>query len=96
AGGEIDGEVSCEYVICPQSLELGGKIKCNGVITCGMNTRCTLSFSSIAYDKALLSVNRRIDHRNRSILQCEKHVDYYECLTVYENLVLQGLQILTI
>jgi hypothetical protein len=94
-GSELDGNISCGFIICPQSMKLSGKIKCNGIITCGMNTRCTLSYSSIDYNKALLSVNRRIDLDDRSIHQCEKPVEYYEPLTVYENLVLQGLYILT-
>lgn len=96
AGSDIDGEITCDYVVCPQSIKLAGKIKCKSIITCGMNTRCTLSFSSISYDKALLSVNRRIDMGQKSIHQCERPVDYYEQLTVYENLVLQSLSILTI
>jgi hypothetical protein len=95
AGSELDGNISCRFIICPQNIKLSGKIKCTGIVTCGMNTRCTLSYSSIDYDKALLSVNRRIDLDGRSIHQCEKPVDYYEPLTVYENLVLQGLYILT-
>lgn len=94
-GGELDGNIACGFIICPQSVQLSGKIKCSGIITCGMNTRCTLSYSSIDYDKALLSVNRRIDLEDKSIHQCEKPVAYYEPLTVYENLVLQGLSILT-
>lgn len=96
SGSDLTGEISCSYIICPQSMKLSGKIKCKSVITCGMNTRCTLSFSSITYDKALLSINRRIDLDGKSIHQCEKPVDYYEPLTIYENLVLQGLSILTI
>ncbi|HAN20916.1 MAG: hypothetical protein A2Y15_02870 [Clostridiales bacterium GWF2_36_10] len=96
SGGDLTGEISCNYIICPQSMKINGRIKSKSVITCGMNTRCTLSFSSIAYDKALLSINRRIDLESRSIHQCEKPVDYYEPLTVYENLVVQGLNILTI
>jgi len=95
SGSDIVGEISCGFIICPQSMKLNGRIKCKSVITCGMNTRCTLSFSSIAYDKALLSINRRIDLEEKSIHQCEKPVDYYEPLTVYENLVLQALNILT-
>lgn len=94
-GSELDGNISCGYIICPQNIQLSGKIKCGGIITCGMNTRCTLSYSSIDYDKALLSINRRIDLEDKSIHQCEKPVEYYEPLTVYENLVLQGLSILT-
>ncbi len=94
-GGEIDGNITCGFIICPQNIQLSGKIKCSGIITCGMNTRCTLSYSSIDYDKALLSINRRIDLEDKSIHQCEKPVEYYEPLTVYENLVLQGLNILT-
>lgn len=96
SGSDLSGEITCRTVICPQSMKLNGKIKCKNVITCGMNTRCTLSFSSITFDKGLLSVNRRIDLALRSIHQCEKPVDYYESLTVYENLTLQALQILTI
>jgi hypothetical protein len=93
--GEIDGNITCGFIICPQNIQLSWKIKCSGIITCGMNTRCTLSYSSIDYDKALLSINRRIDLEDKSIHQCEKPVEYYEPLTVYENLVLQGLNILT-
>lgn len=96
SGGDIKKDIECRYVICPQSMKLDGIIKCRNVITCGMNTRCTLSFSSIDFNKALLSVNRRIDLEQKSIHQCERPVDYYEPLTVYENLVLQGLTILTI
>lgn len=95
-GSDTVGDLTCGTIICPQSMKLNGRIKCKNVITCGMNTRCTLSFSSITYDKALLSINRRIDLEAGSIHQCEKPVDYYEPLTVYENLVLQGLNILTI
>lgn len=95
-GSELDGNISCGFIICPQNIQLSGKIKCSGIITCGMNTRCTLSYSSIDYNKALLSINRRLDLDGRSIHQCEKPVEYYEPLTVYENLVLQGLSILTI
>ena len=95
AGYGLADELVCDYIICPQSLELSGRIKCSSVITCGMNTRCTLSFSSIDGDKALLSVNRRIDFGEKSIHQCERPVDYYEAFSAYENLVLQGLTILT-
>lgn len=95
-GSKVNFNISCGIAICPQSLKLNGKIKCGGVVTCGMNTRCTLSFSSIDYDKALLSINRRIDFDRNSIQQCEKPVDYYESLTIYENLVLQALNLLTI
>ncbi|PKM61788.1 MAG: hypothetical protein CVU97_06740 [Firmicutes bacterium HGW-Firmicutes-21] len=95
SGGAVATDLSCGYIICPQSMELDGRIKCGGIITCGMDIKCTLSFSSIDYDKALLSINRRIDFDDKSIHQCEKPVDYYEQLSVYENLVLQGLNILT-
>jgi len=96
SGGDIFNDINCKYIICPPSIKLHGKVKCNSVITCGMDNKCTLSFSSIDYDKALLSINRRIDLKIKSIHQCEKPVDYYEVLTVYENLVIQALSILTV
>lgn len=86
--------VSGGVLFCPQNSFLAEGIRCPVCVTCGMSRMCTLSFSSVRYDSAMLSLSRRIDGRGFSLLQGDCNVKYDSGLTLYENLVSSGLEMI--
>lgn len=77
-------------VICPEKVNINFPINCNNVVTCGMGLRCTVSFSSVGDDSAVLSVSRKIEN----LLPCEVRVDLKNNLSLYENIVYNTVRLL--
>ena len=89
--GVYTGDVEyADTVICPSEVSVLHKLKCNRVITCGMDSKSTLSFSCLNNGKAMLSVSRTVN----GIEPCEVYINIKEELSLYENLVVQALRIL--
>ena len=86
--------IKADIVLCPQDGNCKGSIECNGVISCGMSRRSTVSFTSIGEQKAMLAVNRSIRAGNRLTEQCEMHCPFDRNLSIYENLVLSAIRLL--
>ena len=89
--GIYTGEIEyADTVICPASVSIRHKLKCNRVITCGMDSKSTLSFSCVNNGKAMLSLSRTVN----GIEPCEIYINIKEELSLYENLVIQALRII--
>lgn len=90
-GIQNKGNVSGGILICPQNASSISGISCPIAVTCGMSRKSTLSFSSVRYDEAMLAVSRRIDGKDFSLFQGDCKAKYESDLTLYENLVIDGL-----
>lgn len=89
--GRVEYNISkADTIICPSKITVSSPIKCTRIISCGMNPACTLSFSCIGKEKALLSLNRTLN----GIPPGEVYVKLKKDLSVYDNLVYQALRLL--
>lgn len=84
-------QVKGNVLFCPSG---GGipNVSCNTSVTCGMSRKSALSFSSVRFDEAMLSVAKRIDGKGWSLYQGDCRTSYDSDLTLYENLVLEGMR----
>ncbi|MGM9658871.1 MAG: hypothetical protein ACI3W9_07795 [Eubacteriales bacterium] len=89
--GEFHGKLErAETVVCPRRVTLDRPLPCSMAVTCGMTEDCTVSFSSISENSALLSLSRPFSGRR----PCDVRVKLRQGVSVYENLVLQAVRIL--
>ena len=65
-----------------------------GQVSCGMTPQSTLSFSSIGEDSAMLCLNRTICLKRRVLEPQERRVAYDRRLSVEENLLLAGVELI--
>ena len=79
-------------VLCPEKVNITFPITCNNVVTCGMGMRCSVSFSSVGENSAVLSVSRKIEN----LLPCEIRVELKKNLSLYENIVYNTVRLLSI
>lgn len=87
-------EIKTKILIHPETNEGNTEIYCDIAISAGMSEKCTVNFSSIEYDSAMLSVNREIECNGKKLLPGEFQVDYIEEMTIYENLIINILEII--
>ena len=79
-------------VLCSEKVNITFPITCNNVVTCGMGMRCSVSFSSVGENSAVLSVSRKIE----DLLPCEIRVELKKNLSLYENIVYNTVRLLNI
>ncbi len=83
--------MSCGLLLAPRKMIYTLPIMAESVLTLGMDDDSAISFSSITYDTAMLSVNRCFSIFGSRYMFGERKVDFRESCTVYENLVLNAL-----
>ena len=83
--------VSGDVVFCPYEKPLPHKICCESLIDCGMNEKCSLTFSSVGDESAMLCISRDILYKGKRIEQSEKSFTLIPKSTLYDNIVLGGL-----
>jgi hypothetical protein len=86
-----DIDISAECVLCPHSTPCRGIIKCNTIISCGMSLKSTFCLSSTDENTSMFSVSRAVPFSNNIILPYEEKFLLDRRLTLYENIVLHGI-----
>ena len=84
-------KVNGDVVFCPHEKPLPNQISCESLIDCGMNEKCSLTFSSVGDENAMLCINRDILYKGKRIEQSEKNFTLIPKLTLYDNIVLGGI-----
>lgn len=91
---ENSEKLTCGLLLAPRKMIYTLPVSADSVLTLGMGDDSTISFSSITYDTAMLSVNRCFSIFGSRYMFGERRVDFRENHTVYENLVLNALGML--
>lgn len=84
--------VNANYVLCPHSTPCRANIYCNNIISCGMSSKSTFGLSSTNMERSMFSVNRAINLGNGIMLPFEEPFKPDKRLTLYENIILQGIE----
>ena len=91
----LTSPLRAKTVLCPTSAIVGGNVSCENVISCGMDHRSTLSLSCIGDNDCMLTVGRTIMLPNGKELQpCELKRPYHNDLSVDDNILLLGVELL--
>ncbi len=84
--------ISADFVLCPHSSPCRGKINCNNVISCGMSLKSTFGLSSTDNNRSMFSLNRAINFGNKLMLPFEEPFKPDSRLSLYENIVIHGIE----
>lgn len=71
------------------------ELQCKSVIDCGMNKKCSLTLSSVGTEEAMLCINRDILYNGIRIEQSEKSLSLVPKLSLYDNIVIGGIDSIT-
>lgn len=84
--------INANYVLCPHSTPCRCNICCNNIISCGMSSKSTFGLSSTNMERSMFSVNRAINLGKEIMLPFEEPFKPDKRLTLYENIILQGIE----
>lgn len=84
--------LKAEFVLCPHTAPCRGKINCKNIISCGMSLKSTFGLSSTDNKRSMFSVNRAINLGDNIILPFEEPFKPDSRLSLYENIIIQGIE----
>lgn len=83
--------IKADYILCPNSF-LNKEIECKNIISCGMSNRSTFGLSSVDSERSMFSVSKPFNIGEKLILPFEEPFKPDNRLSIYENIVLYGIE----
>ena len=89
-----NSSIKAEFVLCPNSFPFK-TIESKTVISCGMSNESTFGLSSINSERSMFFVNKAFNLGKELILPFEEPFKPDSRLSIYENIVLHGIEKIT-